>query len=81
MAGQKSRYRLPDTDSLTQFCKIVNRKTRRLLKGGVFQSVKKLYERPRFWYNRSGGDVMEEWKKDSRREPVITDLDALVPKD
>ena len=24
---------------------------------------------------------MEEWKKDSRREPVITDLDALVPKD
>ena len=24
---------------------------------------------------------MEEWKKDARRVPVITDLDALVPKD
>ena len=24
---------------------------------------------------------MEQWKKDSRREAVITDLDALVPKD
>ncbi len=24
---------------------------------------------------------MESWRKDSRREPVITDLDALVPKD
>lgn len=24
---------------------------------------------------------MEEWKKDARREPVITDLNALVPKD
>lgn len=24
---------------------------------------------------------MEQWKKDSRREPVITDLEALVPKD
>ena len=24
---------------------------------------------------------MEQWKKDSRREPVITDLDALVPKE
>lgn len=24
---------------------------------------------------------MEEWRKDARREPVITDLDALVPKD
>ncbi len=24
---------------------------------------------------------MEAWKKDARREPVITDLDALVPPD
>ena len=24
---------------------------------------------------------MEQWKKDARREPVITDLEALVPKD
>ena len=24
---------------------------------------------------------MEQWRKDSRREPVITDLEALVPKD
>ena len=24
---------------------------------------------------------MEQWKKDARREPVITDLDTLVPKD
>ena len=29
----------------------------------------------------TGGVDMEEWKKDARREPVITDLDALVPKD
>ena len=24
---------------------------------------------------------MEQWKKDARREPVITDLEALVPKE
>ena len=24
---------------------------------------------------------MEQWRKDARQEPVITDLDALVPKD
>ena len=24
---------------------------------------------------------MEEWKKDARKEPVITDLDTLVPGD
>lgn len=24
---------------------------------------------------------MEQWRKDRRREPVITDLDALVPKE
>jgi hypothetical protein len=24
---------------------------------------------------------MEAWKKDTRREPVITDLDSLVPQD
>ena len=23
---------------------------------------------------------MEQWRKDARQEPVITDLDALVPK-
>ena len=30
---------------------------------------------------RSGGVLMETWGKDARREAVITDLDALVPKD
>lgn len=24
---------------------------------------------------------MEDWRKDARREPIIVDLDALVPKD
>ena len=28
-----------------------------------------------------GAKYMEEWKKDARHEPVITDLEALVPKD
>ena len=24
---------------------------------------------------------MEDWRRDARREPIIVDLDALVPKD
>ena len=24
---------------------------------------------------------MEDWRKDARREPIIVDLEALVPKD
>lgn len=24
---------------------------------------------------------MEDWRKDARHEPIIVDLDALVPKD
>lgn len=52
--------------------------------GGIFQSVKELSKRLRFWYNgnqKRGRSYMEQWKKDARREPVITDLEALVPKD
>ena len=28
-----------------------------------------------------GGDDMENWKKNGRKEVVITDLEALVPQD
>ena len=28
-----------------------------------------------------GGFYMEQWRKDSRHEPIIVDLEALVPKD
>ena len=35
-----------------------------------------------FWYNEEkGGERMENWKKDARKEVVFVDLDALVPKD
>ena len=44
------------------------------------QSVKKLPKRLRFWYNRGDGGVfMQDWRKDARREPIIVDLEALVP--
>ena len=44
--------------------------------------VKKLQKRPRFCYNRrNGGVFMEDWRKDARHEPIIVDLDALVPKE
>ena len=29
----------------------------------------------------SGGVVMDEWKKDARRDVVFVDIDALVPQD
>ena len=46
------------------------------------QSVKELPKRPRFCYNRrNGGCFMEDWRKDARHEPIIVDLEALVPKD
>ena len=49
---------------------------------GDIQSVKKLFKIPEYLYNGgNGGVAMESWRKDARREPVITDLDALVPKD
>ena len=47
-----------------------------------FQSVKKLCKRPCFCYNRrNGGVFMENWRKDARHEPIIVDLEALVPKE
>ncbi|WP_419046156.1 hypothetical protein, partial [Dysosmobacter sp.] len=47
----------------------------------LFQSVKKLPKRPCFWYNKGNGGVfMENWRKDARHEPIIVDLEALVPK-
>lgn len=46
------------------------------------QLVKKLSKCPCFWYNnRNGGVFVEQWKKDVRHEPVIVDIDALVPAD
>ena len=48
----------------------------------VLQSVKKLFKIPEYLYNGGNGGVAKEsWRKDARREPVITDLDALVPMD
>ena len=47
-----------------------------------FQLVKKLFKRPCFLYNNgNGGVLVEEWKKNARKEPVTTDLDTLVPAD
>ena len=49
---------------------------------GPVQSVKKLPKRPCFWYNKGNGGVfMENWRKDARHEPIIVDLEALVPKE
>ena len=46
----------------------------------AIQSVKKLCKRPCFCYYRGNGGVfMEGWRKDARREPIIVDLEALVP--
>ena len=48
----------------------------------AFQTVKKLPKSPRFLYNKGNGGVfMEEWRKDARKEFVMTDMEALVPKD
>lgn len=27
------------------------------------------------------GDFMKQWRKDSRKEAMVTDMEALVPKD
>ena len=44
------------------------------------QLVKKLPIYPRFLYNRgNGGEFMEQWRKDARKEPIIIDIDSLVP--
>jgi hypothetical protein len=44
------------------------------------QLVKKLPNFPRFLYNRGNGGVfMEQWRKDARKEPIIIDIDSLVP--
>ena len=49
---------------------------------GLFQPVKKLPKHPCFCYNRGNGGVfMENWRKDARHEPIIVDLEALVPKE
>ena len=46
------------------------------------QLVKILFISPRFVYNRRiGGVFMEQWKNNARREPIIVDLETLVPKD
>lgn len=53
-----------------------------LLTAGPPAVCKKLFKRPGFLYNEGNGNVtMEGWRKDTRRDPVITDLDTLVPKD
>ncbi len=46
------------------------------------QSVKKLPKSSCIWYNKgNGGVIMEDWRKDARREPIIIDIDSLVPAD
>ena len=48
----------------------------------LLQPVKKLPKRPCFCYNRGNGGVfMEGWRKNARHEPIIVDLEALVPKE
>lgn len=48
----------------------------------TLQLVKKLPMHLRFWYNkRNGGAFIEQWKKDGRKEIVMVDMEALVPKD
>jgi transposase len=43
---------------------------------------KKLCKRPCFcYYRRNGGVYTEGWRKDARHEPIIVDLEALVPKE
>ena len=47
----------------------------------AFQSVKELQNCACLWYNRrNGGMFMEDWRKDARHEPIIVDLEAMVPK-
>ena len=46
------------------------------------QLVKKLPKCPRFLYNKGNGGVfMEQWRKDARKDPIIIDIDSLVPTD
>lgn len=43
---------------------------------------KKLCKRTCFcYYRRNGGVYTEGWRKDARHEPIIVDLEALVPKE
>ena len=46
-------------------------------------SLSKNYTKALFFciIKEKGAVVMEEWKRDTRKEVVITDLDALVPQD
>ena len=45
-------------------------------------SVKKIPISPCFLYNKGNGGVfMEQWRKDARKEPIIIDIDSLVPAD
>ena len=47
-----------------------------------FQLVKKLPISPRFLYNKGNGGVyMDQLRKDARKEPIIIDIDSLVPAD
>ena len=60
-------------------CRFAERQTCTL----QFHSLSKNYpSTPCFWYNKGNGGVfMENWRKDARLEPIIIDLEALVPKD
>ncbi len=47
-----------------------------------FSLSKNLPSTPINVYNKDDGGIeMESWRRDARREPVIADLDMLVPKD
>lgn len=49
----------------------------------LFQSIKE-HSRTHTGYGKiekTGGVKMEQWKRDGRKEVVMTDLDAIVPKD
>jgi len=50
---------------------------------GCRQPVKKAIQEPPVSciIKGNGGVFVEGWRKDSRKEPVIIDLDALVPSD
>ena len=50
--------------------------------GGVilYQLVKKLSISLCFLYNKGNGGVfMDQWRKDARKEPIIIDINSLVP--
>ena len=49
---------------------------------GALQRVKKLSIILRSLYNiGNGGVFMDQWRKDARKEPIIIDIDSLVPAD